>query len=68
MTCTLNACNLQALNARALVGLEDITARRLGQGGFGCGQMAENRQVGGGGLLRHAKPEDLEQFGLIPPV
>ena len=44
----------------AFVGLEDIIAKRLGRGGFGFGQMSENRQVAADGLLRQVKPEDLE--------
>ena len=52
----------------AFVGLEDIIAKRLGRGGFGFGQMSENRQVAGDGLLRQVKPEDLEAFGLIPEI
>jgi len=52
----------------AFVGLEDIIAKRLGQGGFGFGQMSENCQVVADGLLRHVKPEDLEAFGLIPEI
>jgi ATP-dependent Clp protease ATP-binding subunit ClpX len=52
----------------AFVGLEDIIAKRLGRGGFGFGQVSENRQVAGDGLLRQVKPEDLEQFGLIPEI
>ena len=52
----------------AFVGLEDIIAKRLGRGGFGFGQMSENRQVADDGLLRQVKPEDLEAFGLIPEI
>src|SRR5208337_2676959 len=52
----------------AFAGLEDIIAKRLGRGGFGLGQMSENRQVADDGLLRQVKPEDLEQFGLIPEI
>src|SRR5208282_447259 len=52
----------------AFVGLEDIIAKRLGRGGFGVGQANENRQVASDGLLRQVKPEDLEQFGLIPEI
>jgi len=44
----------------AFVGLEDIIAKRLGRGGFGFGQMSENRQVAADGLLRRVMPEDLE--------
>ena len=47
----------------AFVGLEDIIAKRLGRGGFGFGQMSENRQVAADGLLRQVKPEDLERSG-----
>jgi ATP-dependent Clp protease ATP-binding subunit ClpX len=49
------------------VRLEDIIARRLGRGGFGF-QLADNRQATGDGLLRQVKPEDPEQFGLIPEI
>jgi len=52
----------------AFVGLEEIIAMRLGRGGFGFGQMSENRQVATDGLLRQVKPEDLERFGLIPEI
>ena len=52
----------------AFVGLEEIIAKRLGRSGFGFGQVSENRQVVGDGLLRQVKPEDLEQFGLIPEI
>ncbi len=52
----------------AFVGLEEIIAKRLGRGGFGFGQMSENRQVASDGLLRQVKPEDLEAFGLIPEI
>ena len=50
------------------MGLEDIIAKRLGRGGFGFGQVSENRQVASDGLLRQVKPEDLEAFGLIPEI
>ena len=52
----------------AFVGLEDIITKRLGRGGFGFGQMSGNRQVTSDGLLRQVKPEDLEQYGLIPEI
>jgi ATP-dependent Clp protease ATP-binding subunit ClpX len=52
----------------AFVGLEDIIAKRLGRGEFGFGQVSGNRQVAADGLLRQVKPEDLEQFGLIPEI
>jgi ATP-dependent Clp protease ATP-binding subunit ClpX len=52
----------------AFVGLEEIIGKRLGRGGFGFGQMSENRQVASDGLLRQVKPEDLEAFGLIPEI
>ena len=52
----------------AFVGLEDIIAKRLGRGGFGFGQLSDNRQVATDGLLRQVKPEDLEAFGLIPEI
>ena len=52
----------------AFVSLEEIIAKRLGRGGFGFGQMSENRQVASDGLLRQVKPKDLEAFGLIPEI
>jgi ATP-dependent Clp protease ATP-binding subunit ClpX len=52
----------------AFVGLEDIITKRLGRGGFGFGQMSKTTQVTPDGLLRQVKPEDLEQFGLIPEI
>ena len=58
--------NVLLICGGAFVGLEDIIAKRLGRGGFGFGQMSENRQVTPDGLLRQVKPEDLEAFGLIP--
>jgi ATP-dependent Clp protease ATP-binding subunit ClpX len=60
--------NVQFICGGAFVGLEDIIAKRLGRGGFGFGQMSENRQVADDGLLRQVKPEDLEAFGLIPEI
>ena len=52
----------------AFVGLEDISARRIGRGGFWF-LLAANSQVAGDGLLlRHDEPEDLEAFGLIPEI
>ncbi len=60
--------NVLFICSGAFVGLEDIIAKRLGRGGFGFSQMSENRQVADDGLLRQVKPEDLEQFGLIPEI
>jgi ATP-dependent Clp protease ATP-binding subunit ClpX len=50
------------------VGLDDIIAKGLGRGGFECVQLGGYCQVAAGGLLRHVKLEDLEQFGLIPEI
>ena len=52
----------------AFVGLEGIIAKRLGKNGFGFGQMSKNHQAAADQLLRQVKPEDLEQFGLIPEI
>jgi ATP-dependent protease Clp ATPase subunit len=46
----------------AFVGLKELIAKRLGRGGFGFGQLAENRQVVADGLLRQVKPEDLDEL------
>ena len=60
--------NVLSICGGAFVGLEEIIAKRLGRGGFGFGQVSENHQVVADGLLRQVKPEDLEQFGLIPEI
>ena len=65
---SFDTTNVLFICGGAFVGLEDIIAKRLGQGGFGFGQMSENRQVASDGLLRQVKPEDLEAFGLIPEI
>ncbi len=52
----------------AIVGLEDIIAKRLGRGEFGFSQLSEICQADSDGLVRQVKPEDLEQFGLIPVI
>jgi ATP-dependent Clp protease ATP-binding subunit ClpX len=52
----------------AFTGLDQIISKRLGRGGFGFDQLAENCQVSPDGLLRQVKPEDLRQFGLIPEL
>ena len=64
----LDTTNVLFICGGAFVGLEDIIAKRLGRGGFGFGQLSENRQVAADGLLRQVKPEDLEAFGLIPEI
>ena len=64
----MDTTNVLFICGGAFVGLEDIIAKRLGRGGFGFGQLSENRQVAADGLLRQVKPEDLEAFGLIPEI
>ena len=64
----VDTTNVLFICGGAFVGLEEIIAKRLGQGGFGFNQLSENRQVADDGLLRQVKPEDLEQFGLIPEI
>ena len=49
-------------------GLEEIIAKRLGQGSFGFDQMSDNCQVSADGLLRLVKPEDLVLFVMIPEL
>jgi ATP-dependent Clp protease ATP-binding subunit ClpX len=55
----------------AFVGLEKFIAKRLGRGGFGFGQLAENGQVGGliRQVLRAARvfPEFIDPLPLIAP-
>jgi ATP-dependent Clp protease ATP-binding subunit ClpX len=52
----------------AFSGLDQIILKRLGRGGFGFNQLAENCKVSADGLLRQVKPQDLQQFGLIPEL
>jgi ATP-dependent protease Clp ATPase subunit len=60
--------NFRFIVGRAFAGLEDVIAKRLGQGGFGFDQMSEKCQVSADGLLRLLKPEDLVAFALIPKL
>ncbi len=59
--------SLLVIRGGAFVGLEDIIARRLGRGGFGVSQLAENSQANGR-LSSQVKPEDLEASGVIPEL
>jgi len=54
----------------AFPGLEDIIARRLGRnaGRFGFGAFSQGESEGESGLLRHALPCDLEEYGMIPEL
>ena len=53
----------------AFVGLEEIIARRLGQGAsFGFEQSGPAHEVEASSPLHHVLPEDVEKFGLIPEL
>jgi ATP-dependent Clp protease ATP-binding subunit ClpX len=46
----------------SLIDLEDIVGKRLGQGGFGFGQVTGANSVAASGLLREVKPQDCGQL------
>jgi ATP-dependent Clp protease ATP-binding subunit ClpX len=50
----------------AFAGLEEIIERRLGKKSMGFNQPVESKRRGDIELFRHALPEDLVKFGLIP--
>src|ERR1700683_1336389 len=50
----------------AFAGLEEIIERRLGTKSMGFNQPVESKRKGDIELFRHALPEDLVKFGLIP--
>ena len=55
----------------AFVGLEEIVARRLGRGQIGfnpAGELRRNGELSRDQLLAQVRPEDLQQFGVIPEL
>jgi ATP-dependent protease Clp ATPase subunit len=61
----LDTTNVLLICGGTFVGLKDIIAKRLDQGGFGFDQLSEICQVAADGFLRYVKPEDLVAFGLV---
>jgi len=66
----VDTANILIIVGGAFVDLEDIVAKRLKVGpttNFGFGADL-NQSTADLGLLHHAKPEDLEEFGFIPEI
>ena len=66
----IDTSNILIIVGGAFVDLEEIVAKRLKVGpttNFGFG-AALNQSTANMGLLHHAKPEDLEEFGFIPEI
>ena len=66
----IDTSNILIIVGGAFVELEDLIAKRLKVGpttNFGFGADL-NQSISDLGLLHHAKPEDLEEFGFIPEI
>lgn len=66
----IDTSNILIIVGGAFVDLEELIAKRLKVGpttNFGFG-AALNQTTADMGLLHHAKPEDLEEFGFIPEI
>lgn len=66
----IDTSNILVIVGGAFVDLEELIAKRLKVGpttNFGFG-AALNQSTADMGLLHHAKPEDLEEFGFIPEI
>ena len=66
----IDTSNILIIVGGAFIDLEELIAKRLKVGpttNFGFGASL-NQTTADMGLLHHAKPEDLEQFGFIPEI
>ena len=63
---TIDTANILFICGGAFAGLEQIIERRLGKKSMGFNQPVEAKRNGDIELFRHALPEDLVKFGLIP--
>ncbi|MBN1825704.1 MAG: ATP-dependent Clp protease ATP-binding subunit ClpX [Candidatus Eisenbacteria bacterium] len=65
----VNTRNILFICGGAFEGLDKIIARRMGEKVLGFGAKVQTRKEREGSiLLRHAEPEDLLKFGLIPEM
>lgn len=63
----IDTTNILFISGGAFVGLDDLIARRLGQGSMGfLGDSSKKGQKDGGNIFEHVMPQDLIRFGLIP--
>ena len=63
---TIDTSNILFICGGAFSGLEEIIERRLGKKSMGFNAPVESKRAGDIELFRHALPEDLMKFGLIP--
>ncbi|HSN02651.1 MAG TPA: ATP-dependent Clp protease ATP-binding subunit ClpX, partial [Acidimicrobiales bacterium] len=63
---TIDTSNILFVCGGAFAGLEQIIERRLGKKSMGFNSPIESKRAGDIELFRHALPEDLMKFGLIP--
>ena len=63
---TIDTSNILFICGGAFSGLEEIIERRLGKKSMGFNQPVESKRKGDVELFKHALPEDLVKFGLIP--
>ena len=63
---TIDTANILFICGGAFSGLEEIIERRLGKKSMGFNAPVEGKKSGDVELFRHALPEDLTKFGLIP--
>jgi ATP-dependent Clp protease ATP-binding subunit ClpX len=63
---TLDTANILFICGGAFAGLEEIIERRLGKASMGFNQPVQSKRQGDLELFKHALPEDLVKFGLIP--
>src|ERR1700731_4879898 len=63
---TIDTANILFICGGAFAGLEQIIERRMGKKPMGFNPPAEGTSHGDIELFRHALPEDLVKFGLIP--
>lgn len=63
----INTDNILFIMGGAFVGLTDIIAERVGNGGIGFNaELSEGKNADSDELLSHVLPEDLNKFGMIP--
>ncbi|MGL4818914.1 MAG: ATP-dependent protease ATP-binding subunit ClpX [Bacilli bacterium] len=62
----IDTSNILFICGGAFDGIEQIVKRRLGKKVIGFGTEAKNEELDSKQLLKHALPEDLLRFGLIP--
>ena len=63
---SLDTSNILFICGGAFAGLEEIIERRLGKKSMGFNQPVQSKRQGDTELFKHALPEDLVKFGLIP--